>query len=152
MNFLEWRPKILCWKKYLDCLNNIGRWKKFAQALEAERQNFRTLVKTGQLINSSLDLDKVLQVVMDNIIGLTSAERGFLMLRENDGNLNIQVARNWEKETLAEEEISFSSTVISRVVERNEPVLTTNAQEDPRFFGQESVVACSLRSIMCVCL
>lgn len=131
-------------------LKQYRQMEKSVQVLEAERQNFHTLVKTGQLINSSLDLDEVLRVTMDNIIQLTSAERGFLMLRENDGNLNIQVARNWEKETLEEEEISFSSTVISRVVKRNEPVLTTNAQEDPRFFGQESIVAYSLRSIMCV--
>ena len=131
-------------------LKQYRHMEKSILALEAERQNFHTLVRTGQLINSSLDCDEVLRVAMDNIIRLTSAERGFLMLRENDGSLNIQVARNWEKETLEEEEISFSSSIISRVVEKSEPILTTNAQDDPRFFGHESIVAYNFRSIMCV--
>ena len=29
-------------------------------------------------------------------------------------------------------------------------MLTTNAQEDPRFIGQESIIAHNLRSILCV--
>ncbi|MBI5829760.1 MAG: GAF domain-containing protein, partial [Chloroflexi bacterium] len=36
------------------------------------------------------------------------------------------------------------------MAQTGEPVVTTNAQEDPRFGKQESVVACNLRSILCV--
>ncbi len=47
-------------------------------------------------------------------------------------------------------EFEISRTVIQRVIDSGDPVLTTNAQEDPRFGGQESIVAYNLRSILCV--
>ncbi|MEE4194616.1 MAG: adenylate/guanylate cyclase domain-containing protein [Anaerolineae bacterium] len=123
---------------------------KSINALEDERQSFHALVSTGRIINSTLDPDEVLQVAMDNIIRLTDAERGFLMMAEDDGSMRIQVARDWEQETVPEEDFSISQSIISRVVIDKAPILTTNAQEDPRFTGQDSIIAYCLRSIMCV--
>lgn len=103
-----------------------------------------------QAINSSLELDEVLRIVMDNIIRLMKAERGFLMLRNKDGSFVTHIARNWEKESLDSSEFAISRTIIERVVSDGQPVLTTNAQEDPRFGGQESIIIYNLRSILCV--
>jgi putative nucleotidyltransferase with HDIG domain len=54
------------------------------------------------------------------------------------------------RETLEEEDFKISSTIAHRVAEQGDPVLTTNAQEDPRFTGQHSVAIYNLRSILCV--
>jgi len=121
-----------------------------ASNLEDERRSFHALAQVGQFINSSLEIDDVLQHVMDTIIKLTGAERGFLMLRSDDGEQKIRIARNWEQESLEPHEFGVSNTVIHRVVEEGQPVLTTNAQEDPRFSGQNSIVMHNLRSILCV--
>jgi adenylate cyclase len=115
-----------------------------------ERDNLLALVGIGQVVNSSLQVGDVLRIVMDTIVRLTGAERGFLMLRNKQGELIIHVARNWEQETLEVEERAFSRTVINRVVASGQPVLTTNAQNDPRFDRQESVIVYNLRSILCV--
>ena len=40
------------------------------------------LYRVSQTFNSSLDLDTVLNRVMDEVIAVTSAERGFVMLRD----------------------------------------------------------------------
>ena len=130
--------------------NEYRRIRRSIETLEDERQSFHALVSTGRIINSSLDPDEVLQVAMDNIIQLTGAERGFLMLVENDGRPRIQVARDWERGTVPKEDFNISQTIINRVIQNDKPVLTTNAQEDPRFTGQDSIVAYNLRSIMCV--
>ena len=118
--------------------------------VEEERSKLLALADTTQAINSSLELDEVLQLVMDTIIRLTDAERGFLMLRDMQGEMATRVARNWEQESINPNEFAISRTIIQRVIESGEPVLTTNAQEDPRFGGQESIVAYNLRSILCV--
>ncbi len=123
---------------------------KSINALEDERQSFHALVSTGRIINSTLDPQEVLQVAMDNIIRLTDAERGFLMMAEDDGSMRIQVARDWGQETVPEEDFAISQSIINRVVMEKAPILTTNAQEDPRFTGQDSIIAYCLRSIMCV--
>ena len=117
---------------------------------EEERKELRALAEIGRIVNSSLDLNDVLRIVMDTIIRLTGAERGFLMLKDERGELTICVARNWEQEFVDASEFAISRTVINRVASENKPVLTTNAKEDPRFGGEASIIAYNLRSILCV--
>lgn len=114
-----------------------------------ERQDLLALSEIGQVINSSLELDEVLRIVMDTIVRLTGAERGFLMLRDENGEMVTRIARNWEQESLQPNETAVSRTIIQRVIETGEPIMTTNAQEDARFGGTESIVAYALRSILC---
>jgi putative nucleotidyltransferase with HDIG domain len=120
------------------------------QNVEENRDNLQALAEIGYVVNSSLDLPTVLNEVIDTIIQLAEAERAFLMLRDPSGALETVVARNWEHESLKPGEYEISRTVINQVVESGQAVLTTNAQEDPRFDGIQSVVAYSLRSILCV--
>jgi putative nucleotidyltransferase with HDIG domain len=108
------------------------------------------LMNVGQMINSSLGLKRVLEEVMDSLIALMHAERGFLMLRETGGELSVRIARGIDQVNLDEDEFKVSKTVVRRVVESGEPVLTTNAAEDPRFGGNLSIAAYHLRSILCV--
>ncbi len=130
--------------------SRLYRLSQEVAAFAEERKNLLALTEIGQVINSSLELDQVLRIVMDNIIKLTEAERGFLMLRDDSGHMTTRIARNWEQESLNESEYAVSRTVIQRVIETSEAILTTNAQEDPRFGGQESIIAFNLRSILCV--
>lgn len=119
-------------------------------AAESEQRNLRAMVDIGQVINSSLELHKVLNEVVDTIIHLTGAERCFLMLRDEMGKLEILAARNWERVSLDRDELEISNTVVQQVVEAGEAVLTTNALTDPRFGEQSSIIAYNLRSILCV--
>lgn len=128
----------------------LGQLSKKVEAFETEHSNLRALAGIGQVVNSSLELDSVLQIVMDTIIRLSRAERGFLMLRDERGEMTTRIARNWEQESINPEEFAVSRTIIEKVIEAGEPILTTNAQEDPRFGSQESIVAFNLRSILCV--
>ncbi len=130
--------------------SRLYRLSQEVAAFAEERKNLLALTEIGQVINSSLELDQVLRIVMDNIIKLTEAERGFLMLRDDSGHMTTRIARNWEQESLNESEYAVSRTVIQRVIDTGEAILTTNAQEDPRFGGQESIIAFNLRSILCV--
>ena len=138
----------------LEGLSNLEsmlfRVSKQVNLIEEERTKLLALATTTQAVNSSLELDEVLQLVMDTIVRLTEAERGFLMLRDIQGEMITHVARNWEQESINPNEFAISRTIIQRVIDSGTPVLTTNAQEDPRFGGQESIVAYNLRSIVCV--
>lgn len=128
-------------------LDNIS---KQVERHEDERKDLQALADIGRIVNSSLELNDVLRIVMDTIIRLTDAERGFLMLKDDSGELTIRIARNWEQESIDSSEFAISRTVINRVANENKPIVTTNAQEDPRFGGQASIIAYNLRSILCV--
>lgn len=116
-----------------------------------EQQQLLAIQQVGQAIVSSLDLTNVLNMVMDAIVELTGAERGFLMLLDQEsGKLIFRVARNMDRETIHRSSFKISRSLVNRVATEGEPIVTTNAQADPRFSAQESVVSYSLRSILCV--
>ncbi|MBI5565974.1 MAG: GAF domain-containing protein [Chloroflexi bacterium] len=129
----------------------MPRFQTAVDALAHERQALQALYGVGQAVNSTLELSEVLNQVMDRIIQLTGAERSFLMLKdETTGELEVRVARNVDRATLRHSEFAVSWTIVEQVAADGRPIVTTNAQADPRFAAQESVVAYSLRSILCV--
>jgi sigma-B regulation protein RsbU (phosphoserine phosphatase) len=120
------------------------------ERLPIERDELEALFRVTQIVNSSLDLDQVLNHVMDQIIYLTQAERSFLMLVNGEGELEFRIARNMDRETIEGSSFDISRTIVQQVAREGQPVVTTNAQTDPRFRKQESVLSFSLRSILCV--
>ena len=113
-------------------------------------EHLETLYHITQTINSSLDLDEVLNAVMDRVIEVTKAERGFLMLREDDGTLVFRVARGLDQKDLEGAEFQVSKTILREVERSRKPLLTNNAQYDNRFKAGMSIVAMKLLSILCV--
>jgi putative nucleotidyltransferase with HDIG domain len=108
------------------------------------------LMGIGRVINSSRGLQGVLEEVMDTLIALMRAERGFLMLRDpKDGVLKPEISRGIDHLKLDEEVTKVSQTIVRKVSSTGESVLTTNAQADPRFENQMSVATYQLRSILC---
>src|SRR5579859_4298280 len=113
-----------------------------------QQERYGKLYEVSRVIGSSLDLQTVLDQVMDAIIQLTGAERGFLMLLDDERNLDVRVERNFDQETLTSDSFAVSRTITHRVVDNAQSIVTTNAQDDPRFAGTQSVVTHALRSIM----
>ncbi|MCC6602643.1 MAG: GAF domain-containing protein [Anaerolineae bacterium] len=120
------------------------------QLIERQEARLAALYEVSSQLGKTLDLGEVLNQVMDSIIQLTGAERGFLMLYDNEnGRLQTRAARNFDQETIEEGAVNVSYTVIDRAIKSGEGILSSNAQEDVRFSDQTSVVGYQLRSIMC---
>ena len=129
----------------------VQRLERKLSSQTREQQRLFALRDLSALVNSSLDIEEVLTIVMDSIIALTGAERAFLMLRDElSGELVVRAARNVERESIATSEFSFSRSVVRRVADTGEGLLTTDAQDDPRLAGKKSVISFNLRSILCV--
>jgi len=108
----------------------------------------RLLYEVAADLTSSLDLDEVLRRVLDKVIDLMNASRGYVVLVE-EGILRVRVART---ETGASEgtEFSGSRTFVEQCIRDKKPLLTTDAVTDERFKGQQSVILRNLRSIIAV--
>jgi len=123
------------------------------KGLEEQQRQWASLAGIGNVINSSLELREVLRLVMDTIVHLTRAERGVLILKAEGsatGDLIPQIARNWEQESIDLADLVISRSIIQRVFDSGQPVLTTNAQQDSRFDTQHSIIVHNLRAILCV--
>src|SRR5574341_1141604 len=108
------------------------------------------LYRVSQAFNSSLDLDEVLKRVMDEVIATTRAERGFVVLREPDGQLVFRAARGLEQTTIDAPEFQISRGVVERVVSEGKARLTSDAQQDAWLGTRESVRGLKLRAVVCV--
>jgi signal transduction histidine kinase len=118
--------------------------------ISQEQSRLAALYRVSQVLGASLDLDEVLTQAMDAVIGLTGAERGFLVLLEGEsGEWKLRAARNYSQETLQSKDMEVSRSVINAVIDAGQGLITTDAQSDPRFSERESVIFFALRSIMC---
>jgi PAS domain S-box-containing protein len=133
-----------------DLFDNLTTLNKLVEQFESERRNLAALVDIGQVVNSSLDTTTVLNEVMDTIIRITGAKRAFLLMSDDQGKMEMVVARNWEKESIESEDYKLSTTIVNRVLDEGVSILTTNASADPRFDNQQSIIAYNLRSILCI--
>jgi len=103
-----------------------------------------------QAFNSTLDLDEVLNRVMDEVIVIVHAERGFVMLREADGQLTFRAARGMDQTTIQDPQFQVSRSIVERVAREGEPLLTSDALQDDRLSMRRSVTILGLRSVLCV--
>src|ERR1051325_8705239 len=117
--------------------------------IKLKQSQLTALMNVGQMINSSLGLKRVLEEVMDSLIALMHAERGFLMLRDPNGQLSVRIGRGLDHINLDEDAFKVSKTIVRKVTDSGRPILPTNAKADPRFDAQMSVMAYQLRSILC---
>ncbi len=96
------------------------------------------------------DLAVLEEILMDHLLELVGAERGFLMLVDPvSGALEFHTARNFSKESLFEGEFQVSRSIIFETFRTREAVLTSNAQDDERFEFSVSVHELGLRAVMC---
>src|SRR6202790_3844856 len=118
--------------------------------LDRELTKLRTLGRVAETVNSSLELDVVLRHVLDTAVEVMKAERGFVMIADADGKLELTTTYGIDRATVEGDDMQPSQTTVRRVFETGEPIVTTDAQQDPRFNINLSVRALRLRSIICV--
>ncbi|WP_438043376.1 sigma 54-interacting transcriptional regulator [Sorangium sp. So ce128] len=108
------------------------------------------LLAVFRRLNSSVEIADILAMAMDAAIDLTAAERGFLLIEQPGGELRVAVARNVDREKVGRSHLKFSYGIAERAIATQEPVVTVDAQEDPRFHEHASVHAMRLRSVIAV--
>ncbi len=113
-------------------------------------EDLRAILEASLAINSSLDIDEILHIVMNKAIELMQAERGLVMLLDDNKELQIKAAFNLESEKMTPEELKISSTITKQVVNTAKAIYTSDALTDERYANKQSVVELHLRSIMCV--
>src|SRR5437879_2584002 len=108
------------------------------------------LYELARDLSSSLELNVVLRKVMDRVITLMKASRGFIVLVDpKDGSSSVQEPSG-EADPEKTRLFLGSRTVIEHVVTSGQAVVSTDASLDDRFKGQQSVIMQNLRSIIAV--
>ncbi|HVZ73127.1 MAG TPA: sigma 54-interacting transcriptional regulator, partial [Polyangia bacterium] len=120
-----------------------------ARAAETEAR-LRRLLRINKRLNSEQRLPRLLETIIDTVIEVTDAERGFLLLEDETGELAVKVARNIDQKTLEAPELALSRSIAREAAAKGEPIVTIDAAGDARFKEALSVSDLHLRSVLAV--
>ncbi|MFH0900832.1 MAG: sigma 54-interacting transcriptional regulator [Pseudomonadota bacterium] len=118
--------------------------------MRTDGHSLRRLLVLAKKLNSELRLEPLLDEVVDAMIELACAERGFILLSGESGTLKPAVARNFDQRSLGSEEQELSLSIAQRTARTGEPVVAVDASSDERFSGAASISALGLRSVLAV--
>jgi sigma-B regulation protein RsbU (phosphoserine phosphatase) len=107
------------------------------------------LLEISQNLSKAISLDEVLPKVLDSLFKVfIQADRGFIVLRdEDDGRLIPKAARH--RRPNVDETIRISRTILNRVIDSKQAMLSADAASDDRFELSQSITDFRIRSMIC---
>jgi serine phosphatase RsbU (regulator of sigma subunit) len=116
-----------------------------------DRRAVEMLLSAIARVSESRDLESLLVFIVDTSIEITQAERGFLILLDEKGDLIVRVSRQRGKQPVTGE-VRFSTSVVKKVLSdtKLEPVRATVSSDSEALELGTSVFDLKLRAVMCV--
>jgi len=118
--------------------------------LARARSNLQVMYRTALAVSHTLDIDELLSRIMQLIFEWVEADRGCIMLVDQESEQLVPKARRNRRGLSAEDTISISKTILDYVREHNEGVLTSNARDDKRWESGGSILKLGVREAICV--
>ena len=117
--------------------------------LARARSNLQVMYRTALAVSHTLDIDELLGRILQLVFEWVEADRGCIMLLDPESKQLRTKARRDRRvgETTA---MAISRTILDYVLDRREGVITSDAQDDDRFSGGNSVVRTGVREAICV--
>ena len=118
-------------------------------AVDAAKANerLRTIVQISNAVQTELELNVLLGLILDNLFEVFGqADRGFLMLYDEQGELKPAASRNRYGQT---EKITISRSIVNQVTNKRLALLSRDAMGDDRFGAAVSIANFGIRSMMC---
>ncbi|MFQ5742671.1 MAG: HD domain-containing phosphohydrolase [Acidobacteriota bacterium] len=112
--------------------------------------NLHRLIEVNKAITTSLQLEEVFELVLEGILEISSGMRAMILLKHEDGEMEVAYEKNLEEVGASVQERGISGSIVKRVVESGEPVLINDVADDPALQAQASILALDLRSIVAI--
>ncbi|MBN1890476.1 MAG: GAF domain-containing protein [Thermoflexales bacterium] len=119
-------------------------------AATAVKDQLRRVLDISLQMNETRNAESLHEYVLDQVIELSGAERGFLILIKPDGRMNFEATRGFEPDEIKRARAQSSYTVISTVAQSRLPILLQDIPTDLLSGRHSSVLELNLRSVMCV--
>ena len=111
---------------------------------------YRRLFEFGERLLSETDVSQLLTVAMDMAIEISGAERGLIILFEDNQQILFQTARNLERNDIENPEFEISRTIIEKVKSSGEPICLQNALNDESPVYSKSIEELKILSVICL--
>jgi transcriptional regulator with GAF, ATPase, and Fis domain len=116
---------------------------------DTKKDIYQILFETSTRLMSDFKLDTFLSNLIDALISLTKADKGFIIIfKEN--TFDIMVARNLEGKNIDNPRELISDSIIEKVINTKKPIIVNDALNDTEFKMSVSVINLKLCSVLCV--
>ena len=117
--------------------------------LTRARSNLQVMYRTSLAVSHTLDIDELLGRILELVFEWVEADRGCIMLIDPETR-ELRTKARRDRKTGDAGTMAISRTILDYVLDRREGVLTSDAQDDDRFAGGNSVVRTGVREAICV--
>jgi transcriptional regulator with GAF, ATPase, and Fis domain len=101
------------------------------------------------VLASETDVQAAARILLERLLDATGAQRGFVVVREADGYVDVfNVA--FDRSAVSTEERRFSRRLVRMAAECQEPIYSASAASDPRFAALDSVTSLGPRAVLVV--
>src|SRR6266852_5348461 len=106
-------------------------------------------LEAARKLNTIGVLDEILVTLLDATLNLTRAERGYVFLKAEDGNLRLAAGRNSKGEPLLDDK-TISHSILEDALKANSEFVLTDTSQSLDLAGRQSIVAYDLRTVICI--
>lgn len=125
-----------------------------AERLAAEERRTRTrwndTIDRSRGLDPRVDVDVLLQQMLRALMELAGAQRGFVMLADVNGQLQVRAQAGGVDPVAAGREFSGSRGVLTQVLATRAPVVVCDASADTMLGSRPSIVSGQIRALVCL--
>jgi sigma-B regulation protein RsbU (phosphoserine phosphatase) len=106
-------------------------------------------LEAARKLNTAGVLDEILMTMLDVTLRLTRAERGYVFLKDDEGQLRLAAGRNNKGEALLDDK-TISHSALEESMRLNSEFLLTDTGSSMDVAARQSIVAYDLRTVVCI--
>src|SRR4051812_30614386 len=111
--------------------------------------NLSVMYRTTHAISHVMEIDALLPQILELVFESISADRGAILLKDDNGRL-VPKAVRWRGPADPDERMTISRTIVDHVLVQGQGVITADAPGDKRFGPAQSIVDYGIREAICV--
>ena len=108
------------------------------------------ILELAKTVLAETEVYSVLDHAMDQLIQLSGAERGMVILFDQKGEPQFETARNLEKKDIENPGFEVSRTIIDGVKVSGNPISMRNALDNASMKGSSSTIRLKILSVICL--
>src|SRR5438270_12699657 len=106
-------------------------------------------LEAARKLNTTGVLDEILVTLLDATLKLTRAERGFVFLKTDTGELRLAAGRSARGEPMLDGK-TISHSILEEALKANSEFVITDTSQSLDLAGRQSIVAYDLRTVICI--
>lgn len=131
-----------------EFISQFSSWKP-ESGTGSDFEMLNVFLEAARKLNSTGVLDDVLQTLLEASLRLTKAERGYVFLRQSDGELRLAAGRANSGEVIYDDS-TISKSVLRDAASKATEFVVTDTSDTWKLTGHDTVLAQNLKSIICI--